>query len=503
MGTCPHCRAVTLPGDAVCYTCGRFLKGQGTDYAMPNAPMRRGTVVANGRTKNIMRRRKNHQRSLLMLAFVVFAFLSPQAREAAFGSVEGLDSYVARLLQGSMIYPMEAEFTVMRSYEVENNLERDGMLVETVRLPVALPSVLLSPLEMDGSEPVMLQRPIGFAVSVGSERVNVPLDGSRRERAEAWTSLEGHEVWWPTTQPNSQDHCPIATCVKVRLNMDPGERVQFTTESTVSVSSHTWWDAERVDDRVPGKEHGINVDTSGTFDDIAQRGGGLRSSTFGAERWYALGDGYAIDAQHAEVIETANAIAMRLPEGRENNAYAFARAAFDWMHENVPYDKEAATVPRTGPTCLADRLGDCDEQTNAFLSVVRTRGIPGWYVFGALVNPLDFATWEMHAWGYIMLPLDSEWCAAQGVLQDNCYVEGSVDVVNNKWLLHTTNAYIDWLEEPDPSGQAIADAYSSAVFTGSNSGETPISRVMTISSGPDVQLNGGTFSVSQYPEDLR
>jgi hypothetical protein len=503
MGTCPHCRAVTLPGDAVCYTCGRFLKGQGTDYAMPNAPMRRGTVVANGRTKNIMRRRKNHQRSLLMLAFVVFAFLSPQAREAAFGSVEGLDSYVARLLQGSMIYPMEAEFTVMRSYEVENNLERDGMLVETVRLPVALPSVLLSPLEMDGSEPVMLQRPIGFTVSVGSERVNVPLDGSRRERAEAWTSLEGHEVWWPTTQPNSQDHCPIATCVKVRLNMDPGERVQFTTESTVSVTSHTWWDAARVDDRVPGKEHGINVDTSGTFDDIAQRGGGLRSSTFGAERWYALGDGYAIDAQHAEVIETANAIAMRLPEGRENNAYAFARAAFDWMHENVPYDKEAATVPRTGPTCLADRLGDCDEQTNAFLSVVRTRGIPGWYVFGALVNPLDFATWEMHAWGYIMLPLDSEWCAAQGVLQDNCYVEGSVDVVNNKWLLHTTNAYIDWLEEPDPSGQAIADAYSSAVFTGSSIGETPISRVMTISSGPDVQLNGGTFSVSQYPEDLR
>jgi hypothetical protein len=194
---------------------------------------------------------------------------------------------------------------------------------------------------------------------------------------------------------------------------------------------------------------------------------------------------------------------MRLPEGRENNAYAFARAAFDWMHENVPYDKEAATVPRTGPTCLADRLGDCDEQTNAFLSVVRTRGIPGWYVFGALVNPLDFATWEMHAWGYIMLPLDSEWCAAQGVLQDNCYVEGSVDVVNNKWLLHTTNAYIDWLEEPDPSGQAIADAYSSAVFTGSSIGETPISRVMTISSGPDVQLNGGTFSVSQYPEDLR
>lgn len=503
MGTCPHCRAVTLPGDAVCYSCGRFLKGEGSDYTMPNAPMRRGTVVANGRTKNIMRRRKNHQRSLFMLAFVVFAFLSPQAREAAFGSVEDLDGYIARLLQGSMIYPMEAEFTVVRSYEVVNNLEREGMLIETVRLPVALPSVLLNPLEMDGSTPLMLQQPVAFAVTVGTERVDVPLDGTTRERGEAWTSLGGHEVWWPSTQPGSQDFCPIATCVKVRLNMDAGERVLFTTASTVSVSSHTWWDDARVDDGIPGKNFGINVHTSGSFDDVAQRGGGVRANTFADDQWYALSDGYAIDAQHAEVIETANAIAMRLPEGREDNAYAFARATFDWMHENVPYDTEAATVPRTGPTCLADRLGDCDEQTNAFLSVVRTRGIPGWYVFGALVNPLDFATWELHAWGYIMLPLDSEWCAEQGVLHDNCFVEAAVDVVNNKWLLHTTNAYIDWVEEPDPSGQAIADAYASAVFTGSGIGETPISRTMTISTGPDVQLNGGTFSVSQYPEDLR
>ncbi|MDA0878526.1 MAG: zinc ribbon domain-containing protein, partial [archaeon] len=170
MGTCPHCRAVTLPGDAVCYSCGRFLKGEGSEYSMPNAPMRRGTVVANGRTKNIMRRRKNHQRSLFMLAFVVFAFLSPQAREAAFGSVEDLDGYIARLLQGSMIYPMEAEFTVVRSYDVENNLDREGMLIETVRLPVALPSVLLNPLEMDGSTPLMLQQPIAFAVTIGTER---------------------------------------------------------------------------------------------------------------------------------------------------------------------------------------------------------------------------------------------------------------------------------------------------------------------------------------------
>ena len=77
MGTCPHCRAVTLPGDAVCYTCGRFLKGEGKGYSMPSAPKQRGVVVdQKGRTRNIMKRRRNRQRSVFMLAFVIFAFLS-------------------------------------------------------------------------------------------------------------------------------------------------------------------------------------------------------------------------------------------------------------------------------------------------------------------------------------------------------------------------------------------------------------------------------------------
>ena len=144
------------------------------------------------------------------------------------------------------------------------------------------------------------------------------------------------------------------------------------------------------------------------------------------------------------------------------------------MHENVPYDDYALSTPRSGPTCLADGTGDCDEQTNAYLSVLRTKGIPGWFVFGALVDPLSFTTWELHAWGYIMLPLDEAWCTANLIDANDCFVEASVDVVNNKWLLHTTNAYVDWMEEPDPSGDAIASAYQSTIFTRANAdlGET-------------------------------
>ena len=64
------------------------------------------------------------------------------------------------------------------------------------------------------------------------------------------------------------------------------------------------------------------------------------------------------------------------------------------MHANIQYDTEADAIARSGPTCLADGLGDCDEQTNAFLSILRAKGIPGWYVFGALTDS-TYSQWKL------------------------------------------------------------------------------------------------------------
>jgi len=511
MGTCPHCRAVTLPGDAVCYTCGRFLQGKGAGYSMPTAPKKRGVVVdKKGRTRNIMKRRRNRQRSVFMLAFVIFAFLSPQAREAAFGTVDNLDEYLAQLLEGPLIYPVEASFGVERSYVVENHLERPGFLQETIRLPVDLTSAYGMATSINGSTPMQLQTPESFVVTVAGESVSVPLDGSVLERDNAWTSAQGHEVWWPSEAIGDQEHCSIAACVKIRLNMQAGDVVEFSAVSNVAVSSHTWWDHDRVDGRIPGGPSGISLERSGTFADLDDRRDGQRVNEYTDPKWYNLGNyengssrGHAIDATAQIVQDTANLISMRLPEGRQDNVYAFARAAFDWMHESVPYDDFALTTPRSGPTCLADGLGDCDEQTNAYLSILRTKGIPGWFVFGALVDPLSFTTWELHAWGYIMLPLDEGWCTSQGIAANDCFVEASVDVVNNKWLLHTTNAYVDWIEEPDPTGNAIASAYQSTIFTAANIGERSIERNMLVSTAEGVQLDGGTYRVTKMAEDLR
>ena len=78
--------------------------------------------------------------------------------------------------------------------------------------------------------------------------------------------------------------------------------------------------------------------------------------------------GNAINSQDAIVTSTAQTISASLPEGRSTNAYAFARATFDYLHANVLYDKNAPVVARSGPSCLAAGVGDCDEQTNAFFS---------------------------------------------------------------------------------------------------------------------------------------
>mgnify|MGYP001456006752 CR=1 FL=1 len=56
-----------------------------------------------------------------------------------------------------------------------------------------------------------------------------------------------------------------------------------------------------------------------------------------------------------------------------------ARAAFDYLHLNVLYDKNAPVVARSGPACLSAGVGDCDEQTNAFFSLLRTKMILNLY----------------------------------------------------------------------------------------------------------------------------
>jgi hypothetical protein len=153
-------------------------------------------------------------------------------------------------------------------------------------------------------------------------------------------------------------------------------------------------------------------------------------------------------------------------------------------------------VARSGPACLAASIGDCDEQTNAYFSILRTKGIPGWYVFGALTDS-TFQNWEGHAWGYILLPMSESWCNSRNIELDSCFVEGSVDVVNNKWLLHTPTAFIEWIEEADPSGNLIKSYYAPGNRC------CDVDRTRSYSTLEITESTGGTYQVKKLAENLR
>lgn len=528
MGACPYCRSTTLPSDTICYSCGRVLpKGDRKSYRleqqfskgtkdkthmMAAKPSERGVVQTHtGRKTNIMRRRKNRFRSFAMLGLTAFILLSPQAQEHLLGEFGSFDEILQSALAQYHIYPVEASYTLSKTATVENN-GVPGYLVENIMIPPTLQSNLPGVTtfsytdDTESIDPTTLQQTLEISLVVDSQTINIPLDGlPSREHNDRITTSAGHEVWWPGVGSGDND-CPIAACVKVKVNLGPNDNVAYSFNVQVRSVSYSWWDNSRVDARVEGKSTGINMENSGAFEDLASRGNGIRTAQFGDELWYNRGTSFspywAINGQDAVTVSTAETIASRLPEGESTNAYGFARASFDWLHENVVYDREAPVTSRSGPECLAGGLGDCDDQTNAFFSLLRTRGIPGWYAFGILGDPyFSNDGWEAHAWGYIQLPLSSEWCEARNIALSSCYVEPQVDVVNNKWLLSTPTAYIDWVETTASNNDNVYDYYH-PVRTVHETGGGNMDRERSYSTLGDIDLSGGSYQVKVYPESL-
>lgn len=473
---------------------------------MAAKPSQRGVVQTHtGRQRNIMKRRKNRFRSIAMLGLVAFVMLSPQAQEAVFGEFGGVEEFLQSQLAPYHVYPNEATYTLSKISDLTAN--GPSSQTENILIPPTVQSTLAGTTAFaytDGTEeitPSTLQQTLQITLSIDGQDINVPLDGMPdRNYASAISTPSGHEVWWPSVG-DGDEQCPLAKCIKVRTNFQSAGDVRYTLKLHMQSTSYSWWDEGRVDARIAGKDTGINIENSGTFDDLAQRGNGVRQGQFGSNLWYDRGPGagFAINAQDAIVMATADTIASSLPEGSSENAYAFSRATFDYLHAYVSYDREAPSPARSGPACLAAGTGDCDEQTNAFFSILRTRGVPGWYAFGVLGDPFfSNEGWEAHAWGYIQLPLKDSWCEERNIVLQTCFVEAQVDVVNNKWLLSTPTAYLDWIEEADASGGSVYNYYH------------PVSRVTYADSGIDrlrgfetegsVELNGGTYKIKKYAE---
>lgn len=528
MGACPYCRSASLPGDTICYSCGRvlpkgdrgsyrleqqFSKSKGnreTTYKMAAKPSQRGVVQTHtGRQRNIMKRRKNRFRSVAMLGLVAFIMLSPQAQDAVFGEFGGVEEFVQSQLAPYHVYPNEATYTLSKIHDLTVN--GPSSQTENILIPPVIQSTLAGTTSFaytDGSDaavPAGLQQTLQITLAIDGQDINIPIDGMpHRSFSNAITTTTGHQVWWPSIGTDETE-CPLAKCIKVRTNFESSGAVRYALNLHMQSTSYSWWDDGRVYAGIAGKDTGINAENSGTFADLAQRGNGVRQSEFGSMLWYdrdssPTSQNYAVNGQDAIVMATADTIASSLPEGSSENAYAFSRATFDYLHAYVSYDREAPSPARSGPACLAAGTGDCDEQTNAFFSILRTRGVPGWYAFGVLGDPFfSNEGWEAHAWGYIQLPLKESWCEERNIVLQTCFVEAQVDVVNNKWLLSTPTAYMDWVEEADASG-SLVNRYYYPFDTCTQ--PCDFDRKKSYQTLGVVELSGDTYKVRMYPESL-
>ena len=432
-------------------------------YKMTSVPRRRGMVQTDrGRNKNILKGRKNRFRSLIMLGLIAFIMLSPQARELTLGKISEAKEFIMNPTLGYMVYDIEADYTLNRITTLEN-MDNDQNEYYNETFPISPDVYALENSNSlysyeTGADPMpnqKIQDVQSIELRIDGQSIDIPLERTAiRTYAEAIMTPGGHEIWWPGTAASGSQYCTGGPCVKVKVNLAPNEKLTYEYLVTVSTKSYTWWsEVDVVDPRIPGFAAGILEENSGTYDDLENRGDGERTDDFTAVKWYNNGrTDYAIDATQAVVRTAVEAIDSNLPEDNKN-AFSFAKAAFDYIQENIDYYTEIGSGESalSGPACLIAGQGDCDEQTNAFLSLLRAKGIPGWYVFGILSSK-SYTKWEAHAWGYIQLPMSDSWCESNNIELNSCYIEASVDVTNNKWLLHTASALIDWVEQPDPNG---------------------------------------------------
>ena len=526
MGSCPYCRSVTYPGDTICYSCGRVLANlhskrfaleqqfnhgsKDTTYKMTKKPTARGVIETHtGRSKNIMKRTRNKSRLVIVVILLAFVFTSPVIQEATIGQIANIKETIYLKAAPARIYPMEVEYVVEKTIVAENN-GNEGYLFENLIIPTDVHSLNGSEHHFtytDDSAPldsVSLQEIKKIEVIINNEAaINVPFNSLPTKSVdEKIITTSGHEVWWPGYGEGA-DYCGVSSCVKVKLNLAPAQIASISLAVTLQSTSYSWWDSGRVDSRIDGIQEGISMETSGTFDDVRDSFGD--SQQYRSPKWYDRGvspildsrslGGWAINAQHDEVIAISEQIIQSLPEGESENAYGYARAAFDYLHQHTEYDKQAPIIARSGPECLAAGTGDCDEQTNAFLSLLRVKNMPGWYAFGALADA-DYNEWEAHAWGYIQLPFSESYCIDHNIVLNECYVQAQVDVVNNKWLLHTPTAYIAWIEEPDTNGDLLNSYYSPGWMT------QGVDRSPPVYTSEVLEENGGRYRVPVLAEIL-
>ena len=116
MGACPFCRAQTLPGDSICYSCGRVISGasgmtQRVRGEFSRGTTRRASAGSAPMKKNPMAEafvaggKKSKLNQLGLVALIAFIFFTPDAREYVLAKWAELETFIMEGIGSSSSFP--------------------------------------------------------------------------------------------------------------------------------------------------------------------------------------------------------------------------------------------------------------------------------------------------------------------------------------------------------------------------------------------------------------
>ncbi len=430
-----------------------------------------GLNVRRGGKRRTKKKKRNYRNMVLVVA-IAFLFLFTPAQERITNQLEKwLDSLLDEF-GPAREYPVHAVYEVERSVNLLNPHTEFISFSYELPIPTLRTDFGISDTgfeSQDGTQIplISLQEVTNMVAHIDGEDTytNIPLDHTTYITEESAISLDSTtEIFWPPVG-QAPDRCSVSRCAIWQGDIPPGQLITLVVKYDVTGSSYSWWGGDNAPEGAPASQHGYSMDdmNAGTYDDY-DRSGHLDTmyDQFGAHKqWYDRDSGpsrnWAIDGENPVVIELANEIESSLSTSQIDNPFAFAHAAFIKIRDSIVYS-QGLSPARSGPDCIVDERGDCDEQSNAWMSLLRTRNIPSWYEFGPMTDGL-YSGWEPHAWANTIFPFDEDWCNENNIALSTCFVEGEVDVVNNRWLLHTPTTLTEWIEDPSNLGQAAYDFY--------------------------------------------
>ncbi|RAH13583.1 MAG: hypothetical protein CMB56_007035 [Methanobacteriota archaeon] len=520
MARCPFCMAPVSKFDEICRTCGRIITGSAGSEYRTSGQFNTGSYsggASMGRAPQMMKppRRIQHRRrkkgklgKLVFVSIIACVFVFTPANELAMSQWANVSTQLQDLT--APVYPKEATYTVDRTLTMYNKDSDNHTFKYSFAVPKDRTSKSMETsqwLTDTGAEDASRIQEIismyiiheDFKYELPIERITSTLTPELRGKDQAiQIGSSQTEMYWPGEGDSSDNSfCSFGPCIKWEGISPADGEVSITVRYTVKSTAYSWW--SDFSGNVEGASDGISLETSGTYSDIKSRGQHYDRFAQHSE-WFKRNDNsYAIDATDSAILSAVNAIDGEIPEDHQENPYAFARRAFEFVQDQITYGR-GKDIPRSGPSCLSDKVGDCDEQSNLWMSLLRVKEIPTWYEFGALTG-YTFKTWEPHGWSNVMLPYDSDWCAANNIVVSTCYVEASVDVTNNMWLFKPPTALGLWIEVDDRDssipGEGLYDYFYRIWACNSLCGYAE-----TWETVGEAVITGGTFTNPQIVEEF-